>query len=119
MLATWSQQVPDAAAPVAEQVECMHDVDVLRQNDHCDVGVLLADAPRRPQPLVDLPGRHPDVDDERVRLGLGDEPVDLLGLAGLREDGNTTRIEQRRESLAEKGRVVREHDAQGGHSRSS
>ena len=43
-------------------------------------GQLVADHQRRAQPLVGEGGRHPDVDDHRVRVVRGHRAQELLGV---------------------------------------
>ena len=75
--------------------------------------MVLADLLGRPQPLIGLRRRHPDVHDRNVRLVHRDVAQQILGVAGLRDDVEAGLHEQPGDSLAQEHRVVGEHDADG------
>ena len=75
--------------------------------------MVLADLLGRPQALIGLRRRHADVDDRNVGLVHRDVAQQILGVAGLRDDVESRLQEQPRDPLAQKHRVVGEHDADG------
>ena len=111
------QQVRHASPAIAEDVEGVHDIDMLREDEHSDPGELAAHASSGPQSLIHLTWRHPDVDDEDVRAVRVDEPVDLLGVPGLRHDLHVGDGEQGRKAASEERRVVCDDYSQRRHSR--
>src|ERR671924_410236 len=82
---------------------------VHRQHQHADLGLALADLPRRLQP--GLP-RHGDVEDRQLKL-LGEGPLDgLLAVARLGDDFEVRlRVEHGPESPEYDGMVVRHEHA--------
>ena len=61
------EQVADALGVSLEQLERVAGLDVLREHEHADSRVALADLLRGAEPLVGVGRRHPDVDDRDVR----------------------------------------------------
>jgi DNA-binding NarL/FixJ family response regulator len=66
------EQVADPGGGSGEEFGCRLDLDVLGEHQDADVGMVAADGQRRPQPLVGVRGRHPDVDDGHVGAVLVD-----------------------------------------------
>ena len=68
------QQIPDPLGARLEQRHRIAGLDVLREEEDADPGMRVADLLRRPQPLVGVRRRHPDVDDRDIGLVHGDMP---------------------------------------------
>ena len=67
---------------------------------------------RRPQALVGVRRRHPDVDDRDVGLVGADLAQQVLGVAGLADDVEARLFEQAHETLAQQHGVIGDHDTQ-------
>ena len=108
------EQVADAARTVGHQAQRERRLDVLRQDEDADVrAVLGADRLRRPEALVGVGRRHPDVDDRDVRAMLADGLQERVGVAGLGDDLEAGLGQQPRDPLAQQERVVGEDEPQG------
>ena len=77
------EQVAERAAP-ARQLDGEVGLDVLREQQHADLGEALADPGRGPQPLVGVRRRHPDVGDDDVRRVAATAASSVLAVLGLR-----------------------------------
>ena len=78
------EQVADATRPIGHEAHGEGRLDVLREDEDADVGAVLgADRLRRPEALVGVGRRHPDVDDRHVRSMAADGLQELIGGAGL------------------------------------
>ncbi len=94
----------EVADPLGARLEKRHRVarlDVLREKQHADVGMALADLARSLQSLVRVGRRHADVDHRHVRLVHRDVAQEVLGGAGLRHDLEARLLEKPRHSLSE------------------
>jgi hypothetical protein len=108
------EEVADALGALRQELHRVAGLDVLREDEHGGVGVLLADLLRRDEPLVGVRGRHADVDDRDVGVVGADLQQQLLGVAGLADDLEAAVLEQawrspraeRTESSARTTRVV-------------
>ena len=107
------EQVADALGALGEKLHRVARLHVLGEDEHAGRLVVLADLLGRPQPLIGLRRRHPDVHDRDVRLVHRDVAQQILGVAGLRDDVEAGLHEQPGDSLAQEHRVVGEHDADG------
>src|SRR6478672_6836344 len=72
-----------------------------------------ADLDRSGKALVLVGGRHPHVHDGQIGIVLRDDREQRLSVADTRDDVMPRVLEQAGESLAEQGRVLRDHDAHG------
>ena len=104
------EQVADALGALGQKIHRVTRLHVLGEDEHACRLVLLTDLLGRPQTLVCLCRRHTDVDDRNVGLVHRDVAQQILGIAGLRDDVESGLQEQSRDSLAQKHRVVGEHD---------
>ena len=80
------EQVADALGAVADQVDRVALLGVLREHEHADARLRRADLHRRPQAVVGVVGRHLDVDDRDVRLVRADLAQEVGRVAGLGDD---------------------------------
>ena len=60
------EQVADARRGAGEQIRSGPGLDVLGEDEHADLGMILVDRLRGPQSLIGMAGRHPHVDDGHV-----------------------------------------------------
>ena len=108
------EQVADAARAVGDEPHRERRLDVLRQHEDADRrSVLGADRLGRPQALVGVGRRHPDVHDGDVGSMLADGGEQLVGRAGLGDDLEPGLGEQPRDALAQEERVVGEDECAG------
>ena len=105
------QQVADAFGAFLQQLERVALLDVLGEDEHRRVRVLLADLLRRAQSFVGLGRRHLDVDDRDVGLVRADLQQQILGRAALADDLESLALEQAGDALAQQHGVVGEDDA--------
>jgi hypothetical protein len=75
------EQVADPVRAAGDQFGGVPLLHPLGQHEHADVGPLVPDHQGRAQPLVGEGGRHPDVDDNRVRGIRGHRAQELLAVA--------------------------------------
>ena len=100
------EQVAHAAGAVGEQLVGVGHLDVLGQHEHRRPGHLPAGLDGRPQPLVGVRRRHPDVDHGDVRAVLAHRP-DERGTVGHRgHDLGAGLLEEPDQALAEQDRVL-------------
>ncbi len=104
------EQVADALGALRQELHRVTGLDVLREDEHARLRVLLANLLRRLQPLVGVRRRHADVDDRDVRLVRAHLQQQLFGVARLTDDLETAVFEQACDALPEEDRVLREHD---------
>jgi len=90
-----------AALAAREQLHCVLDLDVGREDDHADLRKLLLDGVRRDEAFGRVRRRHPDVDEREVRMVLADEGEELRGVAGLADDDEVGALEQAGEPFAQ------------------
>ena len=106
------EQVPDRARVLADQLERVVGLDVLRQHEHADVGMRLADLDRRAQSVVGVGRRHADVDDRDVRAMRADLAEELVGITGLRYHVEALGLEHADHATAQQDVIVGDHQAQ-------
>ena len=85
-------------------------LDVVGEHEHADVGVELADALRRDDPLVRVRRRHADVDDRAVGVGGGDTAHQAVDLAGLADDLDAGAGEHTDDPFSGEHHVIGDHD---------
>ena len=100
------EQVADALGAVADQVDRVALLGVLREHEHADVGLARADLERRPQAVVGVVGRHLDVDDRDVGLVRADLAQQVGRVAGLGDDLEAGVAEQPHDALAQQRLVL-------------
>src|SRR5439155_14366412 len=61
------EQVADPLWMVLEQADCVARLNVMREDEHADLGMLCPDLLRGEEALVRVRRRHADVDDRSVR----------------------------------------------------
>ena len=105
------EQVTDAFRAPLEQLERVAGLDVRREHEHAHVRVALADLLRGAEPFVGVRRRHADVDDRDVRLVAPDLQQQVVCGARLPGDLEARVLEELRDPLAEKHRVVCDHHA--------
>ena len=108
------EQVADAAAPVREQLARVLALDVLAEHEDRGAGHPPARLDRRPQALVALGRRHPDVDHRHVRPLLDDRVHQGRPVADLRHDRRPGVLEQADQALAQQHGVLGDHHPQPG-----
>ena len=116
------EQVADALGAVADQVDRVALLGVLREHEHADARAgVRADLHRRAQAVVGVVGRHLDVDDRDVRLVRGDLAQQVGRVAGLGDDLEAGVAEQPHDPLAQQRLVLADDDpdAHGGPSSST
>ena len=91
----------------------MAGLDVLREDEDGGPRMRPADLSRGAHALVFVVGRHAHVDDGEIRLVLGDDGQQRLGVAHPRDDLVPGILEQSREPLAQQDGVLRDHDPHG------
>ena len=84
----------------------MLDLDVRGEDEDRDLRQLVADRPRRLEPLGRMGRRHPDVDDRNLRLLPSHELDQAVGVARLADDVVAALPQQRGETLAKQHVVV-------------
>ena len=96
-----------------EQPHRIGRLDVLREHEDGDVGVVVADPLGGDETLVGVGRRHLDVDDGDVGCVLADLFEELIGVVGLTDDVDAGVGEQVDDALAGEQRVVGDYDAHG------
>jgi hypothetical protein len=101
------------AAPAAARQERhrLRDLDVRRQEEDRRLGELFADRARRVEPLGTVGGRHPDIDDRKVRSALAHELDQCGSVSGLADDLVPAMLEQLREAFAHQHVVLGNNDS--------
>ena len=94
-------------------LESVARLDMLRENEDGGARVLSPDVGCRAHTLVLIVGRHPHIDDRKIRLVLGDDGQQGLGIADPRDDLVPGILEQSREPLPEQDGVFGDHDSHG------
>ena len=105
------EQVADALGARLEERHRVPGLDVLREQEHADRGMPLADLAGGPKALVRVRRRHADVDDRDVGLVHRDVAEQVLRVARLRDDLEPRFLEQPRHAFPEEDRVVGDDDA--------
>src|SRR5262249_23111465 len=85
--------------------------DVLRQHEHADLRMFLANLLRGSQPLVGLRRRHPDIDDGNVGVVATDLEQEVVGGGRLAYDLEPGIAEKAGDPLAQENRVLCDRDA--------
>ena len=106
------QEVPDPLT-AAEEIHCVLYLDVCGKNEDRRLRGLIANHPRRPEPLSRVGRRHPNVDDHQLGVVLTDELGEIGRVPGLADDLVASTLEQARQPLAEKDVVVGQSHAGG------
>ena len=106
------EQVPDPAGAVREQLRRVLPLDVLAQHEDRRTGHEPAGLDRRPEALVPLARRHPDVHDGHVRAVFDDRGDERRAIADLRDNRAAGFLDQARDALADERRVLGDDDAQ-------
>ena len=106
------EQVADALGALREQLQRVAGLDVLREDEHADARVALADLLGRAQALVGVGRRHPDVHDRDVRAVHRNMAEQVVSGAGLGHDLEACVLEQPRDPFAQEDGVVGEDDAE-------
>src|SRR6187455_670776 len=106
------QEVAEAAAR-ADELDRVVRLDVLREHEDGRLRVPLPDLGGRAHALVLVRRRHAYVDDREIRLVLGDDGHERLGVSDAGDDRVTGILEQPRDPLAEEHGVVGDHDSHG------
>ena len=107
------EQVADAAGLDRQQFGGVALLDVLGQHQDGDRRVLAPDDQRRPDALVGVGRRHPDVDDHQVGALLADGPQQLLGVGHGRDDLEAAVGQQLGQALPQQHGVLGDHDSHG------
>ena len=107
------EQVADAVRAPGDQLGGVPLLHPLGQDEHADVRPAVADHQGRAQPLVGEGGRHPDVDDDRVRAVRGDRAQELLPVALGRGHLVPGLGEQPGQPLPQQHGVLRDHYPHG------
>ena len=106
------EQVADAAGAVGEQLGRVLPLDVLAQHEDRRAGHAAARLDRRPEALVALARRHPDVDDRHVRPVRLDRLDERVAVADLGDDRAARLLDQPGDALADERRVLGDDDPQ-------
>ena len=105
------EQVAAAGRALLEQRECVLGVGVLAEDDHADGGMRLPQAPRDPDSLHPVRGRHPDVRQHHVRAVVFDRLHEALLVRRDRDDLYLARVSEHvQDPLAYQQVVVRDDD---------
>ena len=104
------EQVADPGRVLADEVDRVARLDVLRQHEDGDLGLRPADVPRGLEALRRVRRRHPHVDDRDVRSLAVDEREQPGNVLGLADDPEARRLERGRQRLAEQDGVVCQDD---------
>ena len=107
------EEVADAFGVGVEQPHGVGRLDVLRQHEHGDVGVIVADPLGGDETFVGVGRRHLDVDDGDVRRRATDLVEELVGVLGLTDDVDAGVAEEVDDAFAGEQRVVGDYDAHG------
>ena len=100
------QQVTDPFGVVLEQPERVPRLEILRQHEHADLGMLGSDRVGGDEAFVGVGRRHLDVDDHEVGTLCCDGAEQLVGIAGLGDDLEARLFEEEGNALADERRVV-------------
>ena len=104
------EQVADALGVVADQVDGVGLLEVLREHEHAGLGERVAQLDRRAQAVVLVGRRHLDVDDGDVGAMRARAAQEVVGVAGLRDDLEAGALEDARDPLAQQDVVLADHD---------
>src|SRR5207237_60198 len=105
------EQIAEAA--LAHESERMLGLDVLREHEHADAGMLLSDARRRAYPLGGEGRGHSDVRDNEVGLLPRDRVKQRVGVAHGGNHLMSCVLEKTRQSCPQEHLVFGYRDAQG------
>src|SRR3954453_3562301 len=107
------EQVADALRVVGQQLERVGLLDVLREHEHAGLRLLGTDGRGRPQTLVGLRRRHPDVDQRDVGLVGADLAQQVLRVSGLADDVHAGLLQQAYDALTQQDAVLGYDDSHG------
>ena len=105
------QQVTDAGRVVADELEHVRGLEVLRQHQHGDVRVRAADGCGSDEPVVGVVGWHPDVDHGDVGGVRAHLQEEIVGVRAAPDDLVAGVLEQRCDAVSKEHLVVRNDDA--------
>ena len=106
------EQITEAAS-CGDKLEGVAGLDVLRENQDGGLRVRSPDLGRRVHALVLVLGRHPYVDDGKIRLVLSDDGHQGLGIAHPCDDLMSGILKQSCEPLTKQDGVLGDHDPHG------
>jgi len=104
------EQVADAGRAALEQLRAVGRLDVLREHQHTGAGKVVPQRQRRPQALVGVGRRHPDVDHGDVRVMLGHRGQQRVAVGHRGADGVPAVLEQPGQPLPEQRGILGDHD---------
>lgn len=102
-----------AKAAEGDELYGMHRLDVLREDEHAQVGIGLLGLPRRTRALVGERRRHTDVQDDEVRAVLGDSERQRIRISEGGRDLVSCILEEPAEPLAQQHLILRDHNPHG------
>jgi PAS domain S-box-containing protein len=103
------EQIADAGRVVADELEHVGGLKVLREDEHGDAGVGAADLGGSNEPVVGVPGRHLHVHDRDVGRVGAHLQQQVVGVSATTDDLVAGVLEEGRDAFAEQ-RVVVGHD---------
>ena len=104
------EEIADTLGARLEERHRVAGLDVLREQEHADRRMPLADLAGGPQPFVCMRRRHANVDDRDVGLVHRDVAEQVLRVPRLRDDLEPRFLEQPRHAFPEEDRVVCDND---------
>src|SRR5439155_16078520 len=107
------EEVADSLGMLLEEADRVRRLDVVRENEHADVGMLGADPLRGDEALVRVGRRHADVDDRSVRSLCPNLPHEGGSVFGLSDDVDACLLEEAHDPLTGEHRVLGDDYAHG------
>ena len=92
--------------PAAQQLHRMLDLHMRREQQDGDIGELLADYPRRIEPLGAMRWRHPNVGHHQLRRALANEREQLPTVTGLPHHIEPRTVQQTGQTLPKQQIVI-------------
>jgi hypothetical protein len=106
------EQVTDARRIVAQQLDRVACLDVLREHQDCDPGMLASNLARRLQPFGGMGGWHADVHHQHVRRCVSRQLDQAVDVGRLADDLEARGSQGRRKRFPQEDGVVGKADAQ-------
>ena len=106
------EEIADSFRALADQVERVLLLVILREHEHTCLWPLASQLDRRPQTIISMPGRHVHISDHDRRTVRETPAQQIVGVAGLSDDLEPGLGKQPRDPLAQQHIVLADHHSQ-------